>query len=164
MLQIPLEALAPADQFFRALILDERGEYAQAKVAADVVRSGMYTPEYLGLYDRVSLLAFDARRQPRAGRDRAEDPAAHVRRDALELPRDDDRVQRPRADAGGQRCGDQHEDGRVARKDPGLDLVHPTARQVFFLDNAALTLAGWRLARSHGHVVAGSGRPTQPDP
>lgn len=52
LLDVPLEALAPADQFFRALILDERGEYAQAKVAADVARSGVYTPEYLACSDR----------------------------------------------------------------------------------------------------------------
>lgn len=123
----PLGTLVPADQFFRALILDERGEYAQAKVAAQSARARIYTPEYLacsdnqinhaiehlsssagpivdlasgmghlveemarrltqpivatdfnpralrrdrwrleffGLYDRVSLLAFDARRTP----------------------------------------------------------------------------------------------------
>lgn len=127
LMDVPLETLAPADQFFRALILDERGEYARAKVAADLARTGVYTPEYLacsesqinyaierlsasagpivdmatgmgrlveemarrltqpivatdfsprvlrrdrrrleffGLYERVSLLAFDARRAP----------------------------------------------------------------------------------------------------
>jgi len=47
LMDVPLETLAPADQFFRALILDERGEYAQAKVAADLARTGVYTPEYL---------------------------------------------------------------------------------------------------------------------
>jgi uncharacterized protein YbaR (Trm112 family) len=52
LLGVPLEALAPADQFFRALILDERGEYAQAKAAAEVARSGLYTPEYLACSDR----------------------------------------------------------------------------------------------------------------
>ena len=127
LMDTPLETLAPADQFFRALILDERGEYAEAKAIADMARAGVYTPEYLacsesqinhaierlsmsagpivdlasglghlveemarrltqpivatdfsprvlrrdrqrleffGLYDRVSLLAFDARRTP----------------------------------------------------------------------------------------------------
>ncbi|HJT56597.1 MAG TPA: methyltransferase domain-containing protein [Ktedonobacteraceae bacterium] len=122
-----VDILAPADQFFRALMLEERGEYAQAKVVAELASQGIYTPEYracaarqidylveqlletgdpivdlasgrggllevlarrlqcpivatdfsprvlrrnrrwlemLGLYDRVSLLAFDARRTP----------------------------------------------------------------------------------------------------
>jgi len=52
LLDVPLEALAPADQFFRALILDERGEYAQAKVVAEAARSGVYTLEYLACSDR----------------------------------------------------------------------------------------------------------------
>lgn len=52
LLDVPLETLAPADQFFRALILDERGEYTQAKLAADMARSGLYTPEYLACSDR----------------------------------------------------------------------------------------------------------------
>jgi uncharacterized protein YbaR (Trm112 family) len=127
LMDTPLETLAPADQFFRAMVLDERGEYAQAKAASDLATPGLYTPEYLscsdnqvnfvierlaasdspvvdlasgrghlveavarrlsrpivatdfslnvlrcdrrrfeffGLYDRVSLLAFDARRTP----------------------------------------------------------------------------------------------------
>lgn len=47
----PLEALAPADQFFRALVLEERGEYAQARAAADLARPGLYTSEYLACYE-----------------------------------------------------------------------------------------------------------------
>ncbi len=42
-----LETLASADQFFRAMVLDEQGEYAQAKAASDLATSGLYTPEYL---------------------------------------------------------------------------------------------------------------------
>lgn len=127
LMDTPLEALSPADQFLRAMALEERGMYAEARAAADLARSGLYTPEYLaccrgqidylierlaaadgpvvdlasgrcelveemarrlpqplvatdfsprvlrrdrrwlkflGLYDRVSLLAFDARRTP----------------------------------------------------------------------------------------------------
>lgn len=123
----PLNTLNSADQFFRAQILEERGEFAQAKAIANLAYSKLYTPEYLkcndaeinyliaqlsifddpiidiasgrgdlaelllrklkqpiiftdfspqilrrnrrwldffGLYDRVSLLAFDARRSP----------------------------------------------------------------------------------------------------
>jgi uncharacterized protein YbaR (Trm112 family) len=51
LLDAPLEALTPADQFFRALVLEERGAYAQAKVAAKVARSGLYTPDYLACSD-----------------------------------------------------------------------------------------------------------------
>lgn len=129
LMDVPLETLAPADQLFRGMILEERGEYAEAKAAEDWANAGLYTPEYLtgwdsqvnyvleclsasdgpiidlasgrcylveqlarrldqpivatdfsprvlrrdrqwleslglGLYDRVSLLAFDARRTP----------------------------------------------------------------------------------------------------
>ena len=127
LMDVPLETLAPADQFFRALVLEERGEYAEAKAAEDVASVGLYTSEvlvcqesqvnyvlehlsasdgpivdlasgrgylveemarrlqrpivatdfsprvlrrdrrwleFLGLYDQVSLLAFDARRTP----------------------------------------------------------------------------------------------------
>ncbi len=127
LMDVPLDALAPADQFFRALALEERGDFAQARHAAEVAHSRLYTPayracytsqqrfivqrlagesgpvvdlasgrgalvealarelsvpiiasdfsprilrrdrrwlEFFGLYDRVSLLAFDARRTP----------------------------------------------------------------------------------------------------
>jgi len=127
LVDVPLEELAPADQFFRALVLEERGMYGQAKAAEQVANAGLYTQEYLacsesqleyvverlstsdgpivdlasgrgalverlasgldrplivtdfsprvlqrnrrwleffGLYERVSLLAFDARRTP----------------------------------------------------------------------------------------------------
>lgn len=127
LMDVPLESLAPADQFFRAMVLDERGEYAEVKKAEELADAGLYTPElracrgsqfeyvlerlasgdgpvvdlasgrcylveklacelgrpivatdfsprvlrrdrqwleFLGLYDQVSLLAFDARRTP----------------------------------------------------------------------------------------------------
>lgn len=127
LMDVPLNALNPADQFFRAQILEEREEFAQAKTIASLARSKLYAPEYLkcnnaqiayliaqlsifdgpiidlasgrgdlaellvrklkqpivftdfspqilrrnrrwleffGLYERVSLLAFDARRSP----------------------------------------------------------------------------------------------------
>jgi uncharacterized protein YbaR (Trm112 family) len=44
---VPVETLSPADQFLRALVLEEREDYTQAKIAADLARSGLYTPEYL---------------------------------------------------------------------------------------------------------------------
>ena len=127
LMEAPLESLAPADQFFRAMALEERGDFAGARRAERAAYQGLYTPdflacmesqmdfvmqqlagteesvvdlasgrgylverlaqafgrpvvatdfsplvlkrdrprlEYLGVYDRVSLLAFDARRTP----------------------------------------------------------------------------------------------------
>jgi uncharacterized protein YbaR (Trm112 family) len=124
--------LGPADLFYRALVLDERGDYEEAKAVEEMANAGLYTPEhqscwksqynyvierlsssdgpivdlasgrcyfvellagsvqraivatdfsprvlrrdrrwleFFGLYDQVSLLAFDARRTP--FRDRA---------------------------------------------------------------------------------------------
>jgi uncharacterized protein YbaR (Trm112 family) len=127
LLEVPLDTLAPADQFFRALVLEEQGNYLEAKIAEEVANQGLYTSDYIncmnsqfeyvveylsttegpiidlasgrgylveelvrrlkrrivatdfsprvlrgdrkrlksiGLYDQVSLLAFDARRTP----------------------------------------------------------------------------------------------------
>jgi len=47
LLGVPLEDLAPADQFFRSLILSERGDIPGAKAASKAARSGLYTEEYL---------------------------------------------------------------------------------------------------------------------
>ncbi len=47
----PLDTLTPADQFFRALVMEERGDYAQAKTTADLAHVGLYTPEYLTCYE-----------------------------------------------------------------------------------------------------------------
>ena len=43
----PLDALAPADQMYRALALDERGQHAEARAATEAALRGIYTPEYL---------------------------------------------------------------------------------------------------------------------
>ena len=51
LMDVPLERLTPADQFFRALLLEERGKYAQAKATADLAHPRLYTPEYLACYD-----------------------------------------------------------------------------------------------------------------
>jgi len=127
LMEVPLDTLAPTDQFFRALVLEEQGNYIEAQIAEDSANKDLYTSEYtgcwnnqvdylveqlstttepivdlasgrcylveklvrrlkppivatdfspsvlrrdrrwlesLGLYDRVSLLAFDARRTP----------------------------------------------------------------------------------------------------
>ena len=127
LMDVPLDTLAPADQFFRALVLEGRGDYVAAHAVEALANEGIYTTEYracwkrqvdyviqqlsttdgpivdlasgrcylvkelvqrlqcpviatdfspsvlrrarrwlksLGLYDRISLLAFDARRTP----------------------------------------------------------------------------------------------------
>ncbi|MBU0495582.1 MAG: methyltransferase domain-containing protein [Chloroflexi bacterium] len=46
LMDVPLETLAPADQFFRALVLEERGDYAQARAAKELANIKIYTPEY----------------------------------------------------------------------------------------------------------------------
>lgn len=51
LMDVPLDTLAPADQFFRALMLEERGEYAEAKAAEDVANARLYTPEYMACWD-----------------------------------------------------------------------------------------------------------------
>ena len=46
LLKMPPEELPPADQFFLAMVLEERGDYAQARAAADLAHAGLYTKEY----------------------------------------------------------------------------------------------------------------------
>jgi len=46
-----LSALSPADQFYRSLVLDERGHYAEAKAAEDTANAGLYTSEYLACWN-----------------------------------------------------------------------------------------------------------------
>jgi uncharacterized protein YbaR (Trm112 family) len=46
LMDVPMETLAPADQFFRSLVLEERGDYIGAKEVEAQARKGLYTPEY----------------------------------------------------------------------------------------------------------------------
>jgi uncharacterized protein YbaR (Trm112 family) len=46
LMNVPLEALGPADLFFRAMALEDRGEYAEAKAAAKLAHPQLYTAEY----------------------------------------------------------------------------------------------------------------------
>lgn len=50
LLNTPLEALGPADQQYRALILEEREAYAEAKKAWELAYGGLYTSEWLACY------------------------------------------------------------------------------------------------------------------
>jgi len=51
LMDVPLNTLNPADQFFRVQILEERGEFAQAKATANFAYSKLYAPEYLKCYN-----------------------------------------------------------------------------------------------------------------
>jgi uncharacterized protein YbaR (Trm112 family) len=46
LLDMPLDDLTPADQFFRALVLEARGMYAEAKAAEELADKRIYTSEY----------------------------------------------------------------------------------------------------------------------
>jgi uncharacterized protein YbaR (Trm112 family) len=47
----PLEELSPTDQHFRALVLEERGDWAGAQAAEDLANKNLYTPEYMSGWD-----------------------------------------------------------------------------------------------------------------
>lgn len=46
LLESPLKKLAPADQFFLAMVMEERGNYQEARKAGDLAHAGLYTKEY----------------------------------------------------------------------------------------------------------------------
>lgn len=47
----PAEDLSPTDQQFRALVLDERGEYGKGKRVEELAHKNMYTREYKNCWD-----------------------------------------------------------------------------------------------------------------
>ena len=52
LMDVPLEALAPADQFYRGLVLEERGDFEQAKAALDAAWPGLYLAEHLACHQQ----------------------------------------------------------------------------------------------------------------
>jgi uncharacterized protein YbaR (Trm112 family) len=50
LLETPLEKLNPTDQFYRALVLEARGNYREARTAEETANRGLYTPEYLACW------------------------------------------------------------------------------------------------------------------
>ena len=46
LIDTPVEQVSPADLFFRALVLEERGEFAEAKRIESLANEGIYTSEY----------------------------------------------------------------------------------------------------------------------
>ena len=51
LMEPPLEVLSPADRFYRATVLEARGDYAAAKAAEDSANRELYTPDYLACWD-----------------------------------------------------------------------------------------------------------------
>ncbi len=47
LMDVPLESLGPADQLFRAMVLEERADFARAELAEGQAHEGLYTQEYL---------------------------------------------------------------------------------------------------------------------
>lgn len=47
LMNTPLDSLSPADQYYRALVLEERGAFTQARVIFNAAEGKLYTPEYL---------------------------------------------------------------------------------------------------------------------
>jgi len=51
LLLAPPDTLSPADRFYRALALEERGDFAQARAVAEAALPHLYTPEYLACHE-----------------------------------------------------------------------------------------------------------------
>ncbi len=47
LMTMPPATLSPADRFFRALVLESRGDFGAAQIAEDLALKGLYTPAYL---------------------------------------------------------------------------------------------------------------------
>jgi uncharacterized protein YbaR (Trm112 family) len=52
LMEVPSDTLAPADQFFRALVLEEQGNYLEARIVEDSADKGLYTAAYISCRDR----------------------------------------------------------------------------------------------------------------
>lgn len=50
LMNAPLESLSPTDQFLRSMLLEELGEFADARKAHDTATQGLYTAEYLDCF------------------------------------------------------------------------------------------------------------------
>jgi uncharacterized protein YbaR (Trm112 family) len=59
LMEVPLDTLSPADQFFRGLVLEENGEYGQAKITLDMANKGIYTAYYLACSENMINIAID---------------------------------------------------------------------------------------------------------
>jgi uncharacterized protein YbaR (Trm112 family) len=59
LMEVPLDTLSPADQFFRGLVLEEKGEYGQAKITLDLANKGIYTADYLACSEKMLDITID---------------------------------------------------------------------------------------------------------
>jgi len=51
LMEVPVEALSPTDQQFRASVLDEREEYREGKKVEELAHQNLYTSEYINCWD-----------------------------------------------------------------------------------------------------------------
>lgn len=59
LMEVPLDTLSPADQFFRGLVLEEKGEYGEARKTFDLANKGIYTADYLACCENMINIAID---------------------------------------------------------------------------------------------------------
>lgn len=52
LMDVPLDTLAPADQYFRAVVLEERGNYREAQTVENSANKGLYSSDYTDCWDR----------------------------------------------------------------------------------------------------------------
>lgn len=52
LMEVPVDKLAPADQFFRALVLEEHGNFIKAQVVEASANKDLYTTEYTNCWNR----------------------------------------------------------------------------------------------------------------
>lgn len=67
LMESSIETLNPADQFFRAMVLEEKGDFAGAETVEKIARQGLYTQEYINCWmDQIDYLVdqLDAYRDP----------------------------------------------------------------------------------------------------
>lgn len=62
LMDAPLDSLGPADQLFRGMVLEERGDFAGAELALEVSHQGLYTSDYVQCWDtQVEILIEEVR-------------------------------------------------------------------------------------------------------
>jgi len=51
LMEVPLDTLVPTDQFFRALVLEDRGKYIEAQIIEDSANKHLYASEYTNCWN-----------------------------------------------------------------------------------------------------------------